>query len=265
MAPDEKLIEVVMKVESEIEPEKLREEAVAQLKSVGITGLMFIELERKAPGDPDLSQTFDFEPPYTVIATRPSEISKFFKGVEDVFNLFRAIDTETISMQLTAALAKINRSIDDAQVDELIADVRTTVQSVQKLLDQNEVQALLRSANQAADNMNRLTLNADEGISEMRQTVAGLDRIILKGGDDVAAITADLRASSLEVKKAMETAAIMLESTDRQLNLLQRQVLITVNRIDQAGRSLNRILEQVANQPSQVIFGGAVPDKPTLP
>jgi phospholipid/cholesterol/gamma-HCH transport system substrate-binding protein len=265
VAPDEKLIEVIMKVESKLELQNMQKEVVAQLKSVGITGLMFIELERKSSSEPDLSPKLQFEPPYLVIPTRPSEISKFFKGVEDVFTMFRAIDTESISQQLTDALRKINKSIDDAQVDALVADVRATVNNMKNLLDQEKVEKLLTSVDHTTSNINRMAVNADEGISEIRRTVTGLDDVINQGEDDFKAITSDLRASSLEVRKAMEAAAAMLESTDRQMDVLQRQVLATVNRIDQAGRSLNRILEQVANQPSQVIFGEPAPEKPTPP
>lgn len=265
VAPDEKLIEVIMKVETKLELQDMQKEVVAQLKSVGITGLMFIELERKNPREPDLSPKLQFEPPYLVIPTRPSEISKFFKGVEDVFAMFRAIDTESISQQLNEALRKINQSIDDAQLDALVADVRETVRNLKSLLDQEKVQKLLASVDQTTSNINRMAVNADGGITEIRRTVSSLNNVIGQGGEDITSITADLRASSLEVRKAMEAAAAMLESTDRQMDVLQRQVLMTVNRIDQAGRSLNRLLEQVANQPSQVLFGGSATEKPTPP
>jgi phospholipid/cholesterol/gamma-HCH transport system substrate-binding protein len=265
VAPDERLIEVIMKIESEVQPQKSQQQLVAQLKSVGITGLMFIELELKSPNEPDLSPSLSFTPPYTVIPTRPSEISKFFKGVENVFDMFRAIDTKTISLQLTAVLQKINQNLDEAQISALVDEARSAVQGMKNLLDQKKVSDLLTSVDQTAANMNRVATNADAGITEIRQTVSGLDKIINQGEGDIASITADLRESAVQVRKAMETATIMLDNTNRQMDVLERQVLTTVTRIDQAGRSLNRVLEQVANQPSRVLFGGTVPDKPTPP
>ena len=95
VAPDGKMIEVVLKIESDIKPKDDAQNLVAQLKSVGITGLMFIELEQKQADDRDLP-TLSFKPEYPVISTRPSEISKFFQGIEDIFNLFRALDANTI-------------------------------------------------------------------------------------------------------------------------------------------------------------------------
>ena len=47
VAPDANLIEVVLKIETGL---KLDKSIVAQLKSVGITGIMFVELEKKRAG-----------------------------------------------------------------------------------------------------------------------------------------------------------------------------------------------------------------------
>ena len=50
VAPDEKLIQVTLKIES---GQKLDKDTVAQLKLVGITGSIFVELNRKAEGEPE--------------------------------------------------------------------------------------------------------------------------------------------------------------------------------------------------------------------
>ena len=44
VAPDANLIQVILKIETDI---KLDDSIVAQLKSVGITGIMFVELEKR--------------------------------------------------------------------------------------------------------------------------------------------------------------------------------------------------------------------------
>ena len=52
VAPDATLIEVVLKIETDLKP---GDGMVAQLKSVGITGIMFVELDRRAEDEPDRS------------------------------------------------------------------------------------------------------------------------------------------------------------------------------------------------------------------
>ena len=50
VAPDGTLIQVVLTIEDDL---KVESDMYAQLKSVGITGIMFIEIDRKKEGDPD--------------------------------------------------------------------------------------------------------------------------------------------------------------------------------------------------------------------
>jgi phospholipid/cholesterol/gamma-HCH transport system substrate-binding protein len=265
VAPDDKLIEVVMKIESDLKPEVITQDVVAQLKSVGITGLMFIELERKNPIEPLVYPPATMTPPFPVVATRPSDISKLFKGIEEVFAIFRAMDTKTISDQLTAALKKINRTIDDAQLDAMLADVRKTLKTVQQLIGSEKTLHLMQSFEGAANNLNTMAVNADGGISEIRQTVGRLDTVLGHSGEDIQQLTADLKSSAQQVKNAMQTASMLLENTDRKVDTMERQIVTTLERIEQASDTLNRFLDRVAVEPSRIIFSGAPEEKPAAP
>ena len=93
VAPDGALVQVVMKIETKLEPEKeVLADIAAQLKSAGITGIMFVELDRKKDGDPDFQPKLTFESDYPMIATRPSEIKMFLEGVDDVLKQLKSID-----------------------------------------------------------------------------------------------------------------------------------------------------------------------------
>jgi phospholipid/cholesterol/gamma-HCH transport system substrate-binding protein len=258
VAPDERLIEVVMKIEGELQPQKAEDVIVAQLKSVGITGLMFIELERKHNSERLIYPPADFKPPYPVLPTRPSEISKLFKGIEDVFAIFRSLDTQTISNELVAALKKINRTIDDAQLDRMAADLQSTLKGVQKLVASEKTDRIMRSFEQTAVSLNQMAVNADGGISEIRATVGHLEKVIDTSGNDLQQATADL-------KRAMEAAALLLENTDRKVDGMQSEILVTLDRIEKAGDTLNRFLDRVAANPSHIVFGGAPVEKPAAP
>lgn len=261
VAPDGKLIEVVLKIESEITTDGGTRNLVAQLKSVGITGLMFMELEQKGV-ESGAYPALDFKPQYPVIATRPSEISKFFQGIDDIFNMFRALDAETISNELSLALKKVNKTIDEAQLDRLVGDIRSAVKSFHRVVDTKQFDRLVASLEETSGSFKQMAVNADGGITEIRQTVDRLGQVIDNGGGNVEGITADLKASANEIKRAMETATALLENTDRQVDTIQRQVLVTLNRIDRATDTLNRFLEQLSNQPSQVIFSAPAVEKP---
>ena len=262
VAPDDRLIEVVLKIETDITSEEDAGNLVATLKSVGITGLMFIELEQKADEPPQPPQKFSFKPEYPVIATRPSEISKFFRGIDDIFNMIRAIDTRTISNQLVMVLEKVNHTIDEAKIASLMTDLRQTVQNAQRMLNSEKMNQLLVSVDQTSRNFDRLAINADSGVKEIRTTISRLDNLMQNGGADLLSITTDMKTAAQEVRRTMESATALLQGTDHKVGTLQRQAMTTLDRIEQAAASLNRLLEQLANQPSQVIFSAPAVDKP---
>jgi phospholipid/cholesterol/gamma-HCH transport system substrate-binding protein len=265
VAPDSKLIEVVLLIESETLPQQYSRDVVAKLKSVGITGLMFIELEQIGGKAPDVAPPFVFDPPYPVIPTRASEIAKLFKGIEDIIELFRALDADTISTQLTQALKKVNQTIDDAQLTVLVSDVRTSVLKFQQLVEPAPFKGMVDSIDRAADSVNKMADNADGGIHEIRKTVHGLDSVISASGNDIQQITADLRTTAEQIKLAMQAATALLNNTDRQINSVQRQIMVTLQRMERATNTMNRFLDQVASQPSQLVFGEPKPEKPGLP
>ncbi|MEA3280451.1 MAG: MlaD family protein, partial [Thermodesulfobacteriota bacterium] len=94
VAPDAKLIQVVLKIETDL---KLDNNVVAQLKSVGITGIMYVEIEKRKTNEPDLSPQIDFPAEYPVIATKPSGIKRFMEGMADVLSQIRDMDTKGIA------------------------------------------------------------------------------------------------------------------------------------------------------------------------
>ncbi len=265
VAPDGELIEVVLKIETDFRPHHGSEDIVAQLKSVGITGLMFIELEQRGAKVPDVVPPFSFAPPHTVIPTRASEISKLFKGIEDIIALFRALDADEISRQLTSALSKINTAIDQAELVTLASDVHTAVLNVQRLVQPEPFNRMLSAIEKAAGGVDKMAGNADGGIDEIRQTVTHLDGVLTASGQDVNQITAELKVAAQDIKKSMQAAASLLGNTDQQVDHLQRQMMVTLTRIEQATTTLNRLLSEVASQPSQLVFGGPQPEKPSPP
>jgi phospholipid/cholesterol/gamma-HCH transport system substrate-binding protein len=94
VAPDSKLIKVILKIES---GQKLDQNIVAQLKSVGITGSMFVELDQKRADESDQSPPLSFPSEYPIIASKPSEISGLMGGFEEILNQIKALDLEEIS------------------------------------------------------------------------------------------------------------------------------------------------------------------------
>ena len=88
VAPDQRLVEVVMKIEVK---DFNVSGVVAKLTLAGITGIVYVELDRKKPDEPSLTPT-GFRPPYPVIPSAPSDIKQIESSVNDVMKRIKEID-----------------------------------------------------------------------------------------------------------------------------------------------------------------------------
>jgi len=165
VAPDNKLIGVVLKVSMR---ENLADNTMAQLKAAGITGVMFIELDRRKPDEPDLSPKLNFPTEFPVIPSRPSEMRRIISQIDGLVAKIDQIDTQGISNQLkftgkavedffkgkemktilvklgstTTNLDKITHPT--GRLEEVLVDSRETLKSMRTLLAgvQQEIQAM---------------------------------------------------------------------------------------------------------------------------
>ncbi len=202
VAQDANLIRVVLKIETD---SKFNEkDMTAQLKSVGITGIMFVELERKKSNEPDLSPPIAFTTKYPVIATKPSGIKQLMEGIDDVLKRFKDLDITGISDKFKSTLDKINSAVDDAQIKESSSDFRSTINNARVILDTQRWCKFIGSLEKKTDNLFVLTEKAEKAISRM-------DRIL----------------------------------ADNQ----------------KASENINRLIELITDQPSQLFFGGPLPSK----
>jgi len=135
VAPDSTLIEVVMKIESGLELQDYTEDVTAQLKSIGITGIMFIGLDRKRHFDPDRSPKITFTPEHPIIVSVPSDIKKYMEGLEDVLDQLSSMDVKGISSRVKSTLDRLNQSVEDADVRAISADIRSSLARLESILD----------------------------------------------------------------------------------------------------------------------------------
>ncbi|MHB9099781.1 MAG: MlaD family protein, partial [Syntrophales bacterium] len=89
VAPDQKLVEVVIKIN--LEPD-IERSTVSQLKAAGITGIVFVELDRR----PERIHVF-FPPkgmktPYPVIPSQPSQSKQVFSSVDRIMEQIAQVD-----------------------------------------------------------------------------------------------------------------------------------------------------------------------------
>jgi len=245
VASDSKLIEVIFKIES---GQALDANIVAQLKSVGITGSMFVELDRKRAGEADRSPSLSFPSEYPIVASKPSDISELVSGIDDVLDQIRSLDLKGISDKIKLNLDDINQTIHDADVPGLSQDMRSSLARVGRLFDNDRWDTIMAQVEQTGESVNALLKKADRGLSRV-------DGIVSRNEEAIGMAIGDFQ-------KAMETANVFLEKgsslvsgTDESQAQLRRHMLVIAQNLEKASENLQRLIDLLADQPSQLVFG----------
>ncbi|MGD9180328.1 MAG: MlaD family protein [Desulfobacterales bacterium] len=245
VAPDSKLIKVILKIES---GQKLDQNIVAQLKSVGITGSMFVELDQKRAGEADQSPPLGFPSEYPIIASKPSEIKGLIGGLEEILSQIKALGLEEISDKIKATLDNINQSVDDADVERISETINSSFEKMEQILEDQRWYKVLASAETAGQSLNSLLDKADRMLARVQGMVIGKEETIKTALDNFS--------------RAMENANILLNKgtamvsgTDASISELMHHLVIAAQNLEMASENLKQLMELLADHPSQLLFG----------
>jgi phospholipid/cholesterol/gamma-HCH transport system substrate-binding protein len=247
VAPDNRLIEVVMKINLR---GKLEREQVAQLKAAGITGIVFVELDRKEPDKPDLSPRITFTSEYPVISSKPSDIKQLLTGIDNVIQSLNKIDTQGISDQIKSTLKVL---------ESTVASVNSVVRSVEKTIGAGNLEeaisevknTLLKVQNFVTDVQKELqALNLGKTGTNIENSTARLDKILSSG--EVEAILG-------EVKGAAKKMNQLVEGLDKRSLEITNNIKATSDNLKRASESLEMLIDRVYASPSDLLYGQPPP------
>jgi len=247
VAPDNRLIEVVMKINVR---GKLEREYVAQLKAAGITGIVFVELDRKELDKSDLSPKITFTSEYPVISSKPSDIKQLLTGIDNVIQSLNKIDTQGISDQIKSTLkvlesvvasvdhvvGSVDKALGTGKLEEAIAEVKNTLLKVQSFVSdaQKELQAM----------------NLPKSGANIENATARLDKIMNSG---------EIEAVLAEVKDAAKKMDQLVEGLDKKSLTITNNIKATSENLKRASESLEMLTERVYASPSDLLFGEPPP------
>ena len=242
VAPDNKLIEVVMKINLR---GKLERDYVAQLKAVGITGIVFIELDRKEPGEPDLSPKLNFASEYPIIASKPSDIKQILSGVQEVLENLKKIDTKGISegivstvANLNSVITKVDNALAEKRLEEIIVEAKNTLVKVQNLA--SNIEGEIHALNLAKTGAN------------LESATAKIEKIVNSG---------EIEAALKEAKETIGKLNQWVERLDKRSLTITNDVKVISENLRRASESLDMLIERVYASPSDLLFGQPPPPR----
>ncbi len=269
VAPDSKLIEVVLKIET---LEKIEENIVAQLKNVGITGLMFVELDRIEEGEQVWLPDLDFPARHHVIPSKPSDISEIMRGIDDVIKQVKDLDLGGISDRLkatldsaTGTLGNVNQAITDAEIKEISGSIQKTMADVNEILDPERWNRIVDSVENAVVSVDDLLGDVDQTVETADSTLSGMDGIVRENRGTVMRALEDFARAMEEANRFLEKGTSLAGRTDASIVDLRRYLIYTAQNLERASENLDRVTENLLDQPSELLFGDPPPRREVEP
>lgn len=261
IAPDYHLIEVLIMVDDEHAGDEDRfENSVASLSNVGITGAMFVEIDKRRPGSFDFSPTLSFTPDHPVIASRPSDIKKLFREIDEIAMKIQSIDFKGISDQAMAAFTTVNTVMTEAQLGAISADVRTLLASINEAANPKRLESMARNMDQTILASRKLMERATGELTRVEAILGQFQAMLDANRPHVDTTMTSLATTAVKADAFMTQSHATMFQMQASIKDLQDRLATTAENLEQTSAGLNSLISNVKDQPSQLIF--AQPRKP---
>ncbi|MDD5099897.1 MAG: MlaD family protein [Syntrophales bacterium] len=248
VAADGKLVEVVMKIALKVRKE---ENIVTQLRAAGITGIVFIELDRAGENTPILTPPSGMEVRYPVIASQTSQGKQIMTAVDQIMGKIEHLDLKGISDQLKQTLRVAEAFLAGSQMKGLLTKLDSTADTldrglkrIDRVLEEGKVEGILEETRQGLQ-------ETRQGIRESRETIADARELVAVFQQEI---------KSLKAAETAEKAGRLIDGLDRKTRGISADVERTTDEIRQAVESLKLLLDRLHDNPSDLIFSRPVLD-----
>jgi len=228
VAPDNRLIEVVMKINLSGDPEK---STVATLKSAGITGIVFIELNRMDPVQGDLSPSVPFPSEYPVIPSRPSEIRMFLTSADEIMEKIRKIDFDGIAGQIKALGKALESLLTGEGTSAVVANLRSLTARLDRVVSSLDAVAK--------------TGLVEGSLGEAKRAMEEIRGL---------ATAMKMELKNMKLAETSDKAGRLLGNLEERSRILGYDAEATSENLRRASETLDRLLERLYLRPSDMLF-----------
>ena len=238
VAPDYRLIEVVMKIDLEGD---LPHQTVAALTSAGITGIVFIELDRIKPGELPNSPKITFKSSYPVIPSRRSGIGRFLADTGIIMQNIKDIDIKGISNQLK----NTSKAIEDFVGGKRVNNIITHLESTSANLDQT----------MAGINKTFAEGKVDKAVNETMGILSDARKLIGQAKNEIDVLKLQEKANRTDV---------LLEDINKKAKVITNELQDTSEHLRVTSENLQRLSESLTKNPSELIFSKPAPPRKAM-
>jgi len=215
VAKDFRLIEVIMKIDLEGD---LQHQTIASLKTAGITGIVFIELDRIRADELASSPKLKFVSDYPVIPSRRSEMSRFLADTSIILEHIKAIDFKGISDQLKKTTESFNSFMEGKRINRIMANLESTSTNLDQTIAKINKTVGEGKVDQAVTEALGVLSDARKLIEQARGEIKGLN--LREKAERTDAILGDIDKKTKTITNSLQDTAENLRVTSENLQKL---------------------------------------------
>jgi phospholipid/cholesterol/gamma-HCH transport system substrate-binding protein len=238
VAPDYRLIEVVMKISLEGD---LQKQTIATLKTAGITGIVFIELDRINASELSNSPNITFKSSYPVIPSRRSGIDRFLTDSGVIIQNIKSIDFKGISDQLKSTTHAIENFVGGKRINNIITHLEST--------SANLDQAIAGISKTFAEG------KADKAVNETIGVLSDARKLIGQAKNEIDA---------LKLQEKADRTDVLLEDINKKAKVITNELQDTSEHLRVTSENLQRLSESLTKNPSELIFSKPAPPRKAM-
>ena len=228
VAPDNKLIEVVMKINLK---DDLARNTVTQLKAVGITGIVFVELDQQHPDAMKLSPQISFAAEYPIIPSRPSETKQILSGIYEVIDKINNVDFHGISDKIKTTAQSADDLFAGAQTKRIVSNLESSTTALDKSM--KRLERII-----ADGNLGGAIAEARQSLTEARSLLSALNNEV----------------KDMRLKDTAAKANQVIDALGRTARTSAVDIQTSTESLRRASESLERLLERIEANPSDLFF-----------
>lgn len=238
VAPDYRLIEVVMKIDLESD---LQKQTVATLKTAGITGIVFIELDQLRSGDLSNSPKINFTSSYPVIPSRRSEIGRFLADTGVIMQNIKDIDLKGISDQLKNTSKAIENFVEGKRINNIMTHLESTSANLDQAI--------------AGINKPFAEGKVDRAVNETMGVLSDARKLIGQAKNEI---------EFLNLKEKSSRTDILLGDIDKKAKVITSELQDTSEHLRVTSENLQKLSDNLTRNPSELIFSKPAPPRKAM-
>ncbi len=240
VAPDDRLIEVVMKIYLK---DVIRGNTVAQVGLSGLSGVSFVSLSPGTPDELKQSPRITFHVKYPVIPTRPSELKMILSSLDETLGGMKQLDLRGISEQLKATAKSLRSVMSDKRIDKIMTHLEAAAENLDRA--SRKIDAIAEEGD-----IRKILAGTRETVNLARETAGQARALISEIREDVQA---------MKLRQTGERAGRLVQGLDTRTRVMTGELGSTLDNIRRVTERLDVLIERLSESPSDLIWSKPPP------